>query len=124
MIRLFLILVSINTDASQLSLKRGVAQLGGIKSLTGIPRFALLAVSSPWIVTSVCLQIAGYIMWMMVVTREKLGIAVAFSGASFYILMAFSAWYFYGETLTPLQAAGIGLIILGVICVALPMTSL
>jgi drug/metabolite transporter (DMT)-like permease len=124
MVKLLLILLSINTVASQLCLKRGVTQLGGIHSLAGLPRFVLSAAGSPWIVTSLCLQVAGYVMWMMVVTREKLGIAVAFTGASFYILMALSAWYFYGERLTVLQSVGITLIILGVICVALPMTTL
>jgi multidrug transporter EmrE-like cation transporter len=57
---------------------------------------------------------------MVIVTREKLGIAVALTGASFYILMAFAAWYFYDEKLTLVQSLGIALIILGVICVALP----
>jgi drug/metabolite transporter (DMT)-like permease len=122
MVRLLLVLVAVNTTASQLLLKKGVTQLGGIKTLADFPRFMILAISSPWIVLSVCLQIAGYLMWFLVVTREKLGIAVAFTGASFYILMALSAWYFYGETLTPLQSIGIGLIVMGVICVALPMT--
>jgi drug/metabolite transporter (DMT)-like permease len=124
MVRLLLILVSINTVASQLCLKRGVGQLGGIKSIPDLPRFALLAASSPWILTSLTLQVAGYIMWMMVVTREKLGIAVAFSGACFYILMTLSAWYFYGETPTIVQTAGIALIIVGVICLSLPMAGL
>jgi drug/metabolite transporter (DMT)-like permease len=120
--RLLLVLVAINTTASQLLLKKGVTQLGGVKTLTDFPRFIGIAVTSPWIVLSVCLQITGYLMWFMIVTREKLGIAVALTGASFYIFMAFSAWYFYGETLTLLQCAGISLIILGVICVAMPMT--
>ena len=124
MIKLLLLLTSINTVASQLCLKRGVGQLGGIKSIPDLPRFALLAVSSPWILASLALHIAGYVMWMMVVTREKLGVAVAFSGACLYILMSLSAWYFYGETPTMLQTAGIALIILGVICLALPMSSL
>jgi drug/metabolite transporter (DMT)-like permease len=121
--KLLLILLSINTVASQLCLKRGVTLLGGIHSLGGLPRFALSAATSPWIITSLSLQVAGYVMWMIVVTREKLGIAVALTGASFYILMAFSAWYFYDERLTLLQSIGIGLIIFGVVCVALPMTT-
>jgi drug/metabolite transporter (DMT)-like permease len=121
LIKLLLLLVSINTTASQLLLKKGVTQLGGIKAFADFPRFIVLAVSSPWIVLSVCLQIVGYLMWFLIVTREKLGVAVAFTGASFYILMAFSAWYFYGETLTALQSTGIALIILGVVCVAMPI---
>jgi drug/metabolite transporter (DMT)-like permease len=122
LVKLLLIIVSINTTASQLLLKRGVTQLGGIKSFADLPRFMLLAISSPWIVLSVCLQIVGYLIWFLIVTREKLGVAVAFTGACFYLLMALSAWFFYGETLTALQSTGIALIILGVICVALPMT--
>jgi drug/metabolite transporter (DMT)-like permease len=121
-VKLLLILVSINTIASQLLLKKGVTQLGGIKTLSDFPQFFFLAVKSPWLILSVCLQIVGYLIWFLVVTREKLGIAVAFSGASFYILMAMAAWYFYGETLTLLQCAGIGLIIIGVICISLPIT--
>lgn len=120
-VKFLLILVSVNTTASQLLLKKGVTQLGGVKSLAALPRFALLAATSPWIVASVCLQIVGYLMWFLVVTREKLGIAVAFTGASFYILMVLSAWYFYGETLAVLQCVGIGLIIFGLICVTVPM---
>jgi drug/metabolite transporter (DMT)-like permease len=111
-----------NTVASQLLMKRGVTQLGGIKSVSVLPAFSLLAVKSPWLLTSVFLQIVGYVAWYFVVTREKLGIAVAFSGASFYILMAIAAWYFYGETLTLLQCAGIGLIVIGLFCVSLPIT--
>jgi drug/metabolite transporter (DMT)-like permease len=122
LVKLLLVLVSINTIASQLLLKKGVTQLGGIRTLGDLPKFMLPAMTSPWIILSVCLQIVGYLMWFLVVTREKLGIAVAFSGASFYILMAFSAWYFFDETLTILQCVGLGLIILGVVCVTFPTT--
>lgn len=120
LVKLLLVLVSFNTIASQLLLKRGVMELGGVKTPADLPKFMMVAVTSPWIALSVCLQIAGYLMWFLVVTREKLGIAVAFSGASFYIFMALSAWYFYGETLTILQCLGIGLIIAGVVCIAVP----
>ncbi|MGA3159100.1 MAG: hypothetical protein ABSE43_16185 [Steroidobacteraceae bacterium] len=122
LVKLLLVLVALNTTASQLLLKKGVTQLGGIKTLSDLPKFMLPAMTSPWIILSVCLQIVGYLTWFLVVTREKLGIAVAFSGASFYIFMALSAWYFYDETLTILQCAGIGLIILGLVCVTLPTT--
>jgi len=121
LVKLLLVLVAINTTASQLLLKKGVTQLGGIKTFADFPRVMVLAISSPWIVLSVCLQVAGYLLWFLIVTREKLGIAVAFTGASFYIFMALSAWFFYGETLTALQSTGIALIILGVVCVAIPI---
>jgi multidrug transporter EmrE-like cation transporter len=119
-IKLLLFLVSLNTIASQLLVKKGVTQLGGIHALAELPRFMLRAATSPWIVLSICLQVIGYLLWFVVVTREKLGVAVAITGAIFYVLMALSSWYFYGETLAPIQSIGIGLIVLGVICVAIP----
>lgn len=119
-VKILLILASVNTTASQLLLKKGVTQLGGVHGLADLPRFMLLAVTSPWIALSVCLQIMGYLLWFLVVTREKLGIAVAFTGGSFYILMAISSWYFYGEKLAVIQTVGIGLIILGLTCITLP----
>jgi drug/metabolite transporter (DMT)-like permease len=119
-VKLLLILVSINTIASQLLVKKGVTQLGGIRAFADLPRFAILAATSPWILLSIFLQIVGYLAWFVVVTREKLGVAVAFTGASFYVLMALSAWYFYGEALSALQCVGIALIVLGVVCMAIP----
>jgi drug/metabolite transporter (DMT)-like permease len=119
LVKLLLILISINTVASQLLVKKGVTVLGGIKTASDFPHMIASAITSPWIIVSIFLQIVGYLMWFLVVTREKLGVAVAITGSSFYVLMALSAWYFYGETLTALQWIGISLIIAGVICVGI-----
>jgi drug/metabolite transporter (DMT)-like permease len=121
LVKILLVLISVNTVASQLLLKRGVTNLGGVSKFADFPQFLVSAASSPWILISVCLQIFGYLMWFMVVTREKLAIAMALTGASFYFLMTLSAWYFYGEVLTVLQLVGIGLIIAGVVCIGIQM---
>ena len=63
-------------------------------------------------------------MWMLIVSREKLGVATATVGAGFYTLMALSAWLVYGETLSPLQWAGIALVTIGVVCISLGGASL
>jgi drug/metabolite transporter (DMT)-like permease len=88
-------------------------------NLTNLPRFIGSAVLSPWIYASVTLQILSYVMWMIIVSREKLGVATATVGAGFYSLMALSAWLIYGETLSLMQCAGIALVTLGVICISL-----
>jgi drug/metabolite transporter (DMT)-like permease len=121
LVKILLVLISVNTVASQLLLKRGVTNLGGVSKFADFPQFLVSAATSPWILISVCLQILGYLMWFMVVTREKLAIAMALTGASFYILMTLSAWYFYGEAPTILQSVGIGLIIAGVVCIGIQM---
>jgi len=118
-LRLLLVAVTVNAVISQLLLRRALNELGNPSSLSGLPRFIGNAALSPWIYGSVALQILGYVLWMLVVSREKLGVATASIGAGFYILMALSAWLIYGETLSPLQWTGIILVTSGVVCISL-----
>jgi drug/metabolite transporter (DMT)-like permease len=118
-LRLLFVVVTVNAVISQLFLRRALNELGSPGSLSGLPNFIASAALSPWIYASVGLQILGYVLWMLVVSREKLGVATASIGAGFYVLMALSAWLFYGETLTPLQWLGIVLVTAGVICISI-----
>ena len=118
-IRFLLVAFTVNSVISQLVLRRALNDLGSPASLSGLPRFIGSAALSPWIYTSVALQILSYVMWMVIVSREKLGVATATVGAGFYTLMALSAWFIYGETLSPVQWAGIALVTLGVVCISL-----
>jgi drug/metabolite transporter (DMT)-like permease len=110
---------TVNSVISQLVLRRGLHELGSPTSLFAVPRFLGNAALSPWIYASVTLQVLSYVMWMLIVSREKLGVATATVGAGFYTLMALSAWLVYGETLSPLQWTGIVLVTLGVVCISL-----
>ena len=110
---------TVNSVISQLVLRRGLQDLVSPASFTNLPRFICSAVFSPWIYASITLQILSYVMWMIIVSREKLGVATATVGAGFYTLMALSAWLVYGETLSPVQWAGIALVTLGVVCISL-----
>ena len=118
-LRLLFLAVTINAVVSQLLLRRALNQIGSPSSLSALPRFIGNAAVSPWIYASVALQILGYVMWIIVVSRAKLGVATASIGAGFYILMALSAWLIYGETLSTLQWAGILLVTSGVIFISL-----
>jgi drug/metabolite transporter (DMT)-like permease len=110
---------TVNAVLSQLVLRRALNELGSPSSLSGLPRFIGSAALSPWIYASVSLQVLGYVMWMLIVSREKLGVATASIGAGFYTLMALSAWLVYGETLSALQWIGILLVTMGVVCISL-----
>jgi drug/metabolite transporter (DMT)-like permease len=118
-LRLLFVGVTVNAVVAQLLLRRALQGLGTPESLSVLPRFVLNAALSPWIYASVTLQIVGYVLWMLVVSREKLGVAAASIGAGFYILMGLSAWLIYGETLSALQWTGIVLVTIGVICISL-----
>ena len=117
--KLLIAAVSINAVLGQLLLKRGIAALGGAATLNMLPKFILGAVRSPWICAAVAVQGFGYFLWMIVVSRVKLGVATASVGGVFYLLLALSAWGFYGEALTSLQWLGIVLITTGVVCVTM-----
>ena len=110
---------TVNSVISQLVLRRGLQDLVSPANLTNLPKFIGSAALSPWIYASVTLQILSYVMWMIIVSRENLGVATATVGAGFYTLMALSAWLVYGETLSPVQWAGIALVTLGVVCISL-----
>jgi drug/metabolite transporter (DMT)-like permease len=110
---------TVNSVISQLVLRRGLQDLVSPAGLGGLPKFVGSAALSPWIYASITLQILSYVMWMIIVSREKLGVATATVGAGFYTLMALSAWLVYGESLSLVQWAGIALVTLGVVCISL-----
>jgi drug/metabolite transporter (DMT)-like permease len=117
--KLLIVAVSINAVLGQLLLKRGIAALGGTAALALLPRFIVGALRSPWIYAAVAIQGFGYFLWMIVVSRVKLGVATAGVGGTFYLLLALAAWGLYGEALTSVQWLGIVLITVGVVCVSL-----
>lgn len=117
--KLLILCVSVNAVVAQLLLKRGSAAVRGLSLLDEPWKFFMAAATSPWIFSALAVQGVGYVLWMIVVSRIKLGVATASAGAAFYILTALSAWGIFGESLTPLQWTGILLITLGVTCMSL-----
>jgi drug/metabolite transporter (DMT)-like permease len=113
--KLLIVIVTVNTVASQLILKRAVGEIGAPASFAELGRFFAAAAISPWVYASLFLQVIGYAIWMIVIAQEKLGVAVAVSGSAFYVLTAMLAWWLYAERLTGMQWAGIGLITVGVV---------
>jgi len=117
--KLLIIIVTVNAVIGQLFLKRALVSIGGAASFATLPKFVLAAAKSPWIYTSLAIQGLGYVLWMLLISREKLGVATASVGAGFYLLMALCAWAVYGETLSTVQWLGLGFITIGVTCVSL-----
>jgi drug/metabolite transporter (DMT)-like permease len=118
-----IIAVTLNAVAGQLLLKHALATLGGRAALGTMSKFVLDAASSPWMYASIAIQALGYALWIVLISREKLGVATASVGAGFYALMPLCAWAIYGESLTNVQWFGIVLITVGVTCVSLGITA-
>ena len=120
---LLIIAVTLNAVLGQLMLKYAVIGLGGSSALSNLPAFILSAAKSPLVYVSIAIQGFGYLLWMMLIARMKLGLASASVGAGFYVCMALAAWGVYGESLSRLQWLGLGLITLGVSCIGLATAS-
>lgn len=114
--KLLIVIVVCNSIASQLLLKQAVGEFGAPSSFPGLARFFTAAATSPAVYASLVLQVVGYALWMVVLTREKLSVAVAMLGSGFYLLMALLAWLVFGEKLSAIQWAGVVLITVGVAC--------
>jgi drug/metabolite transporter (DMT)-like permease len=117
--KLLIIGISVNAVLGQLLLKRALATLGAPTAVTMLPQYILDAARCPWIYASVAIQGLGFFCWMLLISREKMGVAAASVGAGFYVLMPLCAWMVYGEALTGLQWFGIALLTIGVTCVSL-----
>lgn len=119
---LLIVFVTVDAVVGQLLLKHALATLGGRAALRATSRFIVDAATSPWMYASLAIQGLGYFLWIVLISREKLGVATASVGAGFYALMPLCAWAIYGESLTIVQWLGIGLITLGVTFVSLNIT--
>ncbi|HYM86708.1 MAG TPA: hypothetical protein VET30_08195 [Pseudoxanthomonas sp.] len=116
---LMILFVTCSTLGSQLLIKRAVGQLATRTPVpTGID-WLLAAMLSPTVILAIAVQGIGFIVWVVVVSRVKLGVAFAISGGSFYLLMALATWLLYGERLNPWQWSGLALISVGVMMVSL-----
>ena len=116
---IFMILfVSCSTIGSQLLIKRALLQLA-VRSpdLKGFD-WLMSAMLSPGVLAAIAIQGLGFTIWVIVVSRVKLGMAFAISGATMYILMATASWLVYGERLTPAQWIGVALVSAGVLLLA------
>jgi multidrug transporter EmrE-like cation transporter len=109
---LMVVFVSCMTMGSQLLLKKAIVMIGPL--MQG-DKFAFLfaAITSPFVILAIVMQGVGFFLWMFVLNSMKLGVAFGLSGAIFYILIALSSMYFYGERLSLQQWGGLLLISAG-----------
>ena len=112
-----IVFVTCSTIGSQLLVKGAMLRIGARVPIPQGLDWLLAALLSPMVWLAVTIQGVGFVMWMLVVSRVKLGVAFAIAGAFFYLLLAGLSWYLYGERLTLGQWVGLTLISAGVVLV-------
>lgn len=107
------------TLSAQLMLKRVVNTPAAKIAMANEPlHFIVQAMCTPMTWLALSIQVAGYLIWLFVLGREKMAIAIAVSGSFFYILASGASWLFFSERLTMVQWCGIMLISAGVLMIA------
>lgn len=103
--------------AAQLLLKAGANQVGPME-LTSRFFSTLhdLVFSAPVYAGLLCYAIS-VVIWIVALTRVDVSLAYPMLSIG-YIVTAIAAWALFGEALTPMRLAGIGVIILGVCLLA------
>lgn len=116
---LMIVFVTCSTLGSQLLVKRAVTLIAQRDPVPQGFQWLIAACLSPEIIAAIAIQGVGFLTWVVVVSRVKLGVAFAISGSFFYLLIALSSWWLYGERLASLQWIGLMLVSAGVLMMTL-----
>lgn len=107
------------TLVAQLLLKRVVGTPQARDAMQGgLFDFVLHAAASPWAWLALAIQVTGYVIWLVVLSKEKMAVAFAISGSFFYLVVGVAGWVFYSERLATSQWLGICFISVGVLLIA------
>lgn len=116
-----MVYVALASLGTQLMLKKGVNIITGKNIAYGRLDFLLQAALSPYIMAAVVLQVTGLLVWLFVISRMKLGIAVAVTNGFFYISLAMVSAFLFQERLSLFQWTGFVLIAAGILLMSLKL---
>ena len=109
--------VLLNAGA-QLLLKAGTNSVGVFEfSRDNIVPVGWRLATEPHIVGGLACYVISVVVWVMALSRVEVSIAYPLLSIG-YVVNAIAAWYLFGEAVTPMRLAGIGVIIVGVCLVA------
>ncbi len=104
--------------AAQLLLKAGTNSVGAFEfSLDNVLPIGWKLATQPHIAGGLGCYVVSVMVWIMALSRVEVSIAYPMLSIG-YVVNALAAWYLFGEAVTPMRLAGIGVIILGVCLVA------
>ncbi|PWB53165.1 MAG: hypothetical protein C3F18_07670 [Nitrosomonadales bacterium] len=94
------------TVSSQMLLKgmgASVVKVVPEVSLDNMAKLVLFALTQPQILSAVVLQALGFVLWIVVLSREHASVALGLGGASVYLLTALAEWAMHGVQLNSIQ---------------------
>lgn len=114
-----LILLGVLLNAvAQLLLKAGTNAVGRFEfSLDNLIPVGMKFAFEPHVAGGLTCYVISVVVWIMALSRVEVSIAYPMLSLG-YVLNAAAAWYFFGEAVSLMRLAGIGVIIIGVYIVA------
>lgn len=104
--------------AAQLLLKAGTNAVGAFEfTLENAVPVGLKLSLEPHILGGIGCYVASVVVWIMALSRVEVSVAYPMLSIG-YVVNAIAAWFLFGESVTAVRMAGIGLIIAGVFLVA------
>jgi multidrug transporter EmrE-like cation transporter len=104
--------------AAQLFLKAGTNAIGHFEfHLENVLPIGMKIAFQPWILAGLSCYVVSVAVWILALSRVQVSIAYPMLSIG-YVVNAIIAYYWFGEAVTPMRLAGIGIIIVGVYIVA------
>ena len=104
--------------AAQLLLKAGTNAVGHFEfHLGNVLPVGMKIAFEPHILGGISCYVVSLVVWIMGLSRVPVSVAYPMLSIG-YVINAFIAWHWFGETLTAQKLAGIGFIVVGVFLVA------
>ena len=104
--------------AAQLLLKAGTNAVGHFEfSMANAAPVGWKLATEPHIFGGLVCYVISVVVWIMALSRVEVSIAYPMLSIG-YIVNAVAAYYLFGEAVSPMRLAGIGIIIIGVYIVA------
>lgn len=115
---MLILIATVMGIAGQTMLKHGMNQMGPL-SLSGgsVPGIVLQIVRSPFVIGGLLIYGFGTFFWLITLSRIDLSVAYPFVSLN-HVLLFFIGWLILKEAVSPLRAAGVAVICVGMILVA------
>lgn len=116
---LFIMLLAVTAGTiGDLLLAKGMKEMGDLSAmnLRGIGSAAVQALTTPKLVIGTAMLAIFFFLWLAVLSWEDLSVALPMQALN-YVLVAFLAQYFLGESVSPLRWAGTLLVCVGVMMI-------
>lgn len=113
-----IIIATVMGIAGQTMLKHGMNQMGPLSiSSETVPQIVWQIVRSPFVVGGLLIYGFGTFFWLVTLSRIDLSVAYPFVSLN-HVLLFLIGWLILRESVSPLRAAGVAVICVGMILIA------